>query len=317
MTKFKELAEKIKGEKNIALFLHINPDGDAIGSALALKLALKKIGVNSDVFSEFPMPQKFGYLKGIDEVKSALNGTYTAYMAVDCTGSSRIGNFQNDFDKFKNTYSLDHHISNEYFAKYNLVNDCPSNSENVFRLIKELGVVIDAEIANCLATGLITDSGNLKHVGVKGDTIRILAELVDDGADLNLINYKMFNEQSASRAMLFGKTMSQIKYFEDGKVAVITVSRENIKSSLAKDSDSEGFIDFIMGIQGVKVGACIFEKEENKYKISLRGKDVNVNEIAGVFGGGGHVLASGCQINGNYFEVLDKLHYAIKSHLPE
>lgn len=275
------------------------------------------MGIESDVYSEFSMSQKFDYLTGITDVKHQIEGSYTAYMAVDCTGTSRIGIFQSDFEKFKNTYSLDHHISNEYFANYNVVNDCPSNSENVFKLIKELGVKIDEDIANCLATGIITDTGNLKHIGVTGETIRILAELVDDGANLNLINYKMFNEQSVARAKLFGLTMSGVKYLEDGKVAVITVSRENIMLANATDSDTEGFIDFIMGIKGVKVGVCLFEKELNKYKISLRGKGVNVNEIAGVFGGGGHVLASGCQINGNYFEVLDKLHYAIKSHLPE
>lgn len=317
MTKFKELADKIKGEKKIALFLHINPDGDTIGSTLAIQLALSKLGIESDVYCENEVPIRFNYLKGVESIKTTLVGDYTAYMAVDVSCVSRVGIFQNDFERFKNTYSLDHHISNDFFAKYNLVNDCPANAENAYKFIKELGVKIDKDIANCLATGLLTDTGNLKHVGVTGETIRILADLVDLGADLNLINFKMFNEQSVERARLFGLTMSNIKYLEDGKVGIITISKQNMLLCGAKDGDTEGFIDFVMGIRGVLVGACLLEKEENKFKISLRGKGVNVNEIASVFGGGGHILASGCQINGNYYEVLDKLSYAIKSHIPE
>ncbi len=317
MITFKELADKIKGEKKIALFLHIHPDGDTIGSTLAIRLALKKLGIIADAYSADEIPERFNYLVGVNEIKSALLGDYSAYMAVDTSCISRVGIFQEDFEKFKNTYSLDHHISNDFFAKYNLVHDCPANAENAYKLIKELGVEIDKDIANCLATGLLTDTGNLKHVGVKGETIRILADLVDLGADLNLINFKMFNEQSAERALLFGLTMSNIKYIEDGKVAFITIRKRDMISCKAKDGDTEGFIDFIMGISGVNVGVCLLEKEENKFKISLRGKGVNVNEIASVFGGGGHLLASGCQINGNYYEVLDKLSYAIKSHLPE
>ncbi len=317
MIKLNELSKKIKGESKFALFLHIHPDGDAVGSSLALMLALKKIGIEADVFCEDKIPEKFSYLKGVNVIQNALNCTYPAFMALDSGDLNRLGKFSVEFENHKNTYSIDHHISNTYYAKTNYVCDLPSNSENVYNLINELQIEIDSDIANCLATGIITDTGNLKHKGVKSETIRILANLVELGADLNLINYKTFNEQTKERANLFGITMSKIKYESGGKVAIISVTKENLKISGAKEEETEGFIDFIMGIKGVTVGACLLEKDASKYKISLRGKGVNVNEIAGVFGGGGHILASGCQINGDYYEVLDKLTYAIKSHLPE
>ncbi len=103
----------------------------------------------------------------------------------------------------------------------------------------------------------------------------------------------------------------------DGKIAVATVTDENIRLSNALRDETEGFIDFVMGVKGVEVGACLLELENGKYKISLRGKSTNVAEIAEVFGGGGHILASGCQIKGDYEEVVDKLVYACKQHVKE
>ena len=111
--------------------------------------------------------------------------------------------------------------------------------------------------------------------------------------------------------------MSKLRFFEEDKICIGTITRENIKISGARDDETEGFIDFIMGIDSVEVGASIMELENKTFKISLRGKTANVKEIAAVFGGGGHILASGCRMQGEYEEVIDKLVFAIKQRLPE
>lgn len=318
MIDLNKLAEKIKGETSVALFLHIRPDGDAIGSALALKGALTKLGIKVDAYCDDTIPERFWYLKGATEIKNGeIVGKYSAFVAVDSAEINRLGKYAVLFNEFKNTYLIDHHETNHGYSKNDYVLGLSANCVNVFALINELNVEIDSDIANALATGILTDTGNLKHKGVEYSTIHTLATLVEKGANLNLINYKMFTAQSPARAKLFGLTMQKIRYFMDGKIAIATVSQVNISLSGARQDETEGFIDFVMGIQGVEVGACLLELENSKYKISLRGKSTNVAEIAEVFGGGGHILASGCQIKGDYEEVVDKLVYACKQHIKE
>ena len=129
--------------------------------------------------------------------------------------------------------------------------------------------------------------------------------------------YNTFKKQSKGRAKLFAKVMSKLRYFLDDSFAVASVFLADLNETGAKSSETEGFIDFIMGIEDVKVGACIMETSQNKYKISFRSKKTDVNAVAGVFGGGGHVLASGCQINGEYEEVVDKITCAVKRFIED
>lgn len=313
MISLKNLAEKLKSERKIALFLHVRPDGDAIGSALALKLVLEELGAECDVYCDDAIPERFFFLPSAAFVKNgAVEKNYTAMVAIDCAESTRLGKYATDFCAHKNTFVIDHHETNVGFSKNDYVKSLPANCENVYNLIKFLGVEIKKETANALATGIITDTGNLRHKNVTPSVIRALADLVEKGADLNAITFNMFTAQSKERAKLFALTMEKIRYFHDGKIAIATVTKNNLQISGAKPDETEGFIDFVMGIRGVEVGACLLEQSENKYKVSLRGKETDVAEVASVFGGGGHVLASGCQIRGEYEEVIDRLVFAIK-----
>ena len=127
----------------------------------------------------------------------------------------------------------------------------------------------------------------------------------------------MFTKQSKERAKLFGLTMSNIRYFLDDKLAIATVSKKILKESGALLEDTEGFIDFVMGVDTVKVGICISEMDNGKFKCSFRSKGPDVNQIAGTFGGGGHILASGCQIQGEYEDVIDKLRFVVSQYIDD
>lgn len=315
MITISEFAKNLKAEKSVAIFCHVRPDGDTLGSSFALKKALESIGVKAEVFCEDPVPKKFDYFSKPLLLKSALDGEYSAFIAVDVADISRLGGFEKAFMHHKNTYCIDHHISNTRFADKSLVIEQASNAENVFELIKHMGIEISVDIANLLATGVVTDTGNFKHKNVTSGTLSVASELVSCGADLNKIVYNTFTKQTKERAKLFGMVMSKIRYFNDCRIAFITVTKSDLEATGAHAEETEGFIDFVMGIDTVEIGACIMETDKNKFKISLRSKGANVNAVAGTFGGGGHVLASGCQLHGDYEEVVDKLRYATVQHL--
>jgi len=312
-----ELSLKLKKEKSVAIICHVRPDGDTLGSALALFHALNNLGIKAKVFCDDTVPSRFFFLKSAEFVESNLSGEFSAMLAIDCADLTRLGDFYEAFSKHKNTYVLDHHVSNTRFAKENVVIDNASNSENVLALIESLNAEITTEIANLLAMGIMTDTGNFKHKNVTANTMRSASKLIEKGADLNNIHYHMFSKQTKQRAKLFGITMSKIRYFLDDRFAVASILESQLIESGAKRDETEGFIDFVMGIEGVEVGACILEMDKNKYKISFRSKGTDVNAVAGTFGGGGHVLASGCQIQGEYEEVVDKICFAVSRHIKD
>ena len=312
-----ELSSKLKQEKSVALFCHIRPDGDTLGSALALSSALKNLGIRAQVFCDDVVPSRFFFLDAVKTIKRELDGEYSALVAIDCADSTRLGNFYDAFVKHKNTYSIDHHVSNTRYAKVNYVFDNSSNCENVLSLIEELGVDIDKETATLLVMGIMTDTGNFKHKNVSVNTMHSAGKMVEKGADVNSVHYHMFTKQSKERAKLFGQTMSKLRYFLDDRFAVATVRLNDLKDANALPEETEGFIDFVMGIETVEVGACIMELEKNKFKISFRSKGADVNAVAGTFGGGGHILASGCQISGEYEEVIDKITFAVSRYIED
>ncbi len=317
MISLSELSSKLKQEKSVALFCHIRPDGDTLGSALALSNALKNLGIRAQVFCDDVVPARFFFLDAVKTVKRELDGEYSAFVAIDCADGSRLGNFYDAFIKHKNTYSIDHHVSNTRYAKVNYVVDNSSNCENVLALIENLDTDIDKEIATLLVMGIMTDTGNFKHKNVSANTMHSAGKMVEKGADLNTVHYHMFTKQSKQRAKLFGQTMSKIRYFLDDRFAVATVRLKDLKETNALPEETEGFIDFVMGIDSVEVGACIMELENNKFKISFRSKGTDVNAVASTFGGGGHILASGCQISGEYEEVVDKITFAVSRYIED
>jgi phosphoesterase RecJ-like protein len=316
LTSLKDLTKNLRSQSLVAIICHIRPDGDALGSACALKNALNDIGIKAHAFCDDVIPEKFDFIIGKNDISNApLSENYSAIISVDCADISRLGVYANDFLAHKNTFNIDHHISNNSYAKYNYVCDEPSNALNIYQIIVELGAPISQHTANLLQMGIMTDTGNFTHQDVDKKAHLVTAELIDKGANLNEIYYHNFKKQTKARAKLFGMVMSKLRYFNQDRLCVATIFQQDLQSTGAHQSETEGFVDFIMGIDGVEVGACVMEMGENKYKISLRSKGTNVNAVALSFGGGGHLLASGCQINSEYEDVLDKLSFAVSREL--
>ena len=315
-----QIANRIKSTKSVLIVGHMRPDGDAFGSALALSCALDTLGIDNEVCVETDVPSNLAFINGIERVKKAPTRAYDLLVTVDCSDEQRLGALQDEFLAAKrkkiDTVNIDHHISNNSFAKYNYVRECSANCMNVAALIEGLGAPFDKKTAEYLLIGLLTDSGNFSHDDVTEETLTLAAKLVAAGADIRYYHYMLFKKQPKARAALFAKTMSGMRYYHDDRFAVIVVSKENMELCGADNGMTEGFVDFPLNVETVEVAASVMEVKKGQYKISLRSKEyADVNKIAGVYGGGGHIRAAGCMLFGDVEEVIDKLSYTVSQYL--
>ena len=313
-----EIAKKILSFESVLIFSHNRPDGDTLGSAFAVKLALEKIGKRVCITCASPIPEKYSIFKESKSVKlpQEVQESYSCHLAVDCSTENMIGDAYGLFIKNKNTFNIDHHDSNTKYASYNFVEDKASCCEIIYDFIKAVGVEIDEDIANSVLLGTVTDTGNFMHSNTTENTLAVASELVGKGANLHAISYAMFKNQKIERAKLYANTINNIRFFEDGKIAIISIFKSDFEKFYATQDMTEGFIDFPLSIEGVEVAVSIMESKQNCYKVSFRSKGkINVNEVASSFGGGGHVLASGCVVCGFYEDVKEKIIRAISINL--
>lgn len=314
-----EIVEQLKKAESAAIFCHARPDGDALGAGLALYTALRNAGKQVIVCCEDLPPEKFSFLPSMANVKRGLptKTAYDTFISVDCADVSRMGVFADAYLKFNGTtVNIDHHISNKEFAKYNYVYECPASCELLTEILIAADFEITKEIADLLMLGLITDSGNFTHKDVSEKTFSVAAKLRACGADVNLINYNMYARQSKVRALLYVRVMSKMRFALDDRLTFIVTTQEDLENTGADKSLTEGFVDFPLTIDGVEVSVSMMEVKKRQYKISLRSKGaVNVNAVASVFGGGGHILASGCMLCGELEEVIEKITYAVYQNI--
>lgn len=315
-----QIANRIKQAKSVAIFAHMRPDGDALGSAMALACALDFLKTPYQVCVETEIPANLAFVEAFRNVLKAPTQEYDLLITVDCSEEQRLGVLADTFMTAKrkkiDTVNIDHHISNTRFAKYNYTRVCAANCMNIAALIEELGAPIDKKTAEFLLIGLLTDSGNFSHDDVTEETMLLAAKILKADVDIRYYQYNLFKKQSKARAALFARTIQSIRYYHDDRFAAIIVTKKNMEECGADDSMTEGFVDFPLNIESVEVAVSILEVKRNQYRISLRSKTyADVNKIAGVYGGGGHVRAAGCMLFGELEEVLDKLSYTVSQYL--
>ena len=320
MDNLQTIANRIKSAKSVVIFLHMRPDGDAFGSGLALSCALDNLGIENQVCVETGIPSNLAFIDGIDKVKKAPQGEYDLLVAVDCADLPRLGALSDEFlratRKKIDTVNVDHHISNTCFAKFNYMRECASNCMNIATLISYMGAPLDKKTAEYLYIGLLTDSGNFAHDDVTEEVFSLAAKLAGAGVDVRYYNYNLFKRQPKARAALHSLVMSGMRYYHEDRLAVIVITRAMMEKCGADNGMTEGFVDFPLNVEGVEVAASVMEVEHRRYKISLRSKEyADVNQVAGKFGGGGHIRAAGCMLFGELEEVLDKLSYAVYQYL--
>ncbi len=309
-----DVALELKKRAKILIFSHNRPDGDTLGSAFALKYALEKKGKIADIVCAQRVPDKYDSLNFIGKtyLPNEVTEKYDCHIAVDCASELMFNSSYDLFIKNAVTINVDHHVSNSRYAKINYVEDRAACTEIIYGLIGYLDCEIEGNISNSLLLGIVTDTGNFMHNNVTKQTLQLASELVGKGANLHAISYAMFKNQKIERAKLYAHTINNMRFFEDGKISIISIFKSDFEKFSASQDMTEGFIDYPLSIEGVEVAVSIMESNANTYKVSFRSKGkINVNEVASSFGGGGHVLASGCVVCGFYEDVKEKIIRAI------
>ena len=298
---FLEVNNIIIKSKDIYIASHINPDGDNIGSILALAHALKKLNKNVHIIKTDNIPLDFNFLPGIELIKHYDLERLELLIVLDCGDIDRLGEFKSLVGKADNTINIDHHVSNTMFGKYNIIDDKASaTGELVYNLITNMEIEIDKDIATCLYTAISTDTGSFMYDSVTDKTHEIAAQLIRAGIDKSSITINLYQNRSMQRTKLFIDSFSTLNTYGDHKIATVKVTLDMLDKANAKMEDAEGIISFVRDIDSVEVAVLLKEFKENEIKVGLRSKKyVDVASICSTFNGGGHIRAAGCTIHEN------------------
>ena len=303
------IVERLKKEEGkILIFTHENPDADGIGSMLALCHFLTKKGKNITCGMKDDVPYICNFLPGVESIKKLpLNEEFDLAIVVDAAGAFRAGAEV----KAKEIVRIDHHIGGKSESSDDYVNpSAPATTCLIAEILKYWDESeIDSDIATCLYTGLLTDTGSFRYNNVTEKTFDMAKFLVSKGADPFYIAKMIYERNKPNTLHLLQRTLSTLQLFEDGKIAGLTVRRKFLEETKTKEEDTEGFVNYARSIDGAEVGFIMIQKEDFiTWRVSLRGKgSVDVQHVAKVFKGGGHKDAAGCRIVGKEEEVRERL----------
>lgn len=311
----KEAAEFLRNNDNFLLTSHVNPDGDGIGSILGLAGLLRQMGKSFHVICADPPQDKLGFLHAyniIETFDEAMKGklSFNAAIIVDVPHMDRVGATATLLKKDAKLLVIDHHISCEHFGTVNLViPEAAASAQIIAMLYDELGKTFDANSAEALYVGLSIDTGRFRFSNVTPAVFRLAARLVEAGAAPDILADLLYYNDPIETKIGLAKVIESIELHDGGKTAIAWLDYDFMNSEVGKKMDDEGFVNQPLAIKGVQTAFLIREKEKGKLRISLRSRtdDVDVNNLAEKFGGGGHARASGCRMEGVSIDEAKKL----------
>ncbi len=317
------ILDEIRKHQRFCVIGHQRPDGDCIGSQLALTQALESEGKDVCCWNQDPIPQKLRFLDPANRLAKPKEGEryeFDCVIAVDSASLDRVGTLNTHIENRKVLINIDHHASNTRYGDINWVSpNEPSSGELIYRLIRTARWALKASIADCLFTAISTDTGSFQYPTTRPSTYEIAGDLVDKGADLAKICDEVYQSYPLSRVKLLKHVYNHFKLKDDNKIAYFWLKPADYQRTGATREDTEGLIDHIRDIDPVIV-ACLFEELEPEVtRISLRSKSpfVNVNDIAKQFDGGGHKAAAGARIQGKLLTTQRRVVKAIRLALKE
>ncbi len=310
----------IGSAKTIGISSHVRPDGDATGSSLAMYLYIKKNypKIRVDVFLDMVLPE-LEFIDGANEVITDFKTDvekYDLFIVVDCS-KDRIGDAEKFFDAAKKTINIDHHVSNKGTGdELYIVPEASSACELVYDVLDK--DKIDIDIAKAIYTGMVTDTGVFKYNNTSPKTLKIAAELISYGFNFGKLIDHVFYEKTNLQNQILGRALLESILLMDGQCIVSVISKQSMDFYGAKSNDLDGIVNQLLLTVGVCCAIFMYEIAPLEYKVSLRSSgEVNVAEVAQMFGGGGHVRAAGCIVNGTQHDVINNLTKYIHKQLTQ
>jgi len=291
-----EVVAELRKRPAFVMVSHVKPDGDTLGAGLALGLALKKLGKRVHYFQQDPVPRNLRFMADTQYVSRAIPPDLppdTLWVFGDMSSTSRAGEFLPKLER-KQILDIDHHLGNEFFGglNYVLTHEC-STGTCVMHLLRELGVEIDREIATCLLTTIMTDTGGFMHSNTTPDVLQLSAELMRLGADKEEITQEIFANKRLAALKLLGRALNESVTGHDGRYIWSYVDDAMLAECKADGEDTEEIVNHLRSVEGIEV-AALFKHFDGEIRVSLRSSGrVNVQAAAARLGGGGHFRASG------------------------
>ncbi|OUM96936.1 MAG: exopolyphosphatase [Thermobacillus sp. ZCTH02-B1] len=281
---------------------HVQPDGDAISSTIAVRWLLDRLGKRSLMINEGRVPPRLAFLPYAGEIVNyggrKPERRFRAVVAVDCADFSRIGLVSELFDEPCALLNIDHHPTNDAFGTVNLLrHDAAATAEILFDLIEHAGLAIDAEAATVIYTGLLTDTGGFRYSNTSPHVMAAASKLLAAGADAHRLADRLLERMTVSQLRILQRGLARLEFTEDGRVGWLYIEPKDLEETGASGEDLEGLVNYARNIDGVEVGLLFKGMEDGTVKVSFRsaGK-ADVAAIAQRFGGGGHIRAAGCRL---------------------
>lgn len=303
-----QVVELIEAKRKFAITSHRRPDGDSLGSSLGLYWLLRALDKDVEVIMRDPVPHAYQQLPGATNVRvtPAVDDSYNAVFVIECSDVTRPG-----LDKLDKQFvvNIDHHSTTALFGKINWIDSTASAvGEMIYNLCKATGVRVTKEIAECVYTALITDTGSFHFSNTTERTFKVASELLRTGVKPAKAAEAVFASYPWSRIQLMGLVLSTARRDASGRVALLRHSLEMQHTAHASDEDADGFVNYPLTVGEVEAVAMLRESEPGVYRTSLRSKgEVNVAKVAEKFGGGGHRNAAGCTLRGTWEEAEEKI----------
>ena len=319
---YDDLIKIINRADNFLITSHINPEGDSVGSVFAMERLLHTLGKKTMIVCHDPIPNDFDFLglSWIQYTQLKDNPSFQWAIILDSPSMERVGDVGHLIADTSKVINIDHHVSNKFFGAYNVVDSNASScGEMLYALFKQLHITVSKEVAVLLYTAISTDTGSFRYNNTSEHTHAVISDLIKSGFDLTRLNEQLYSNMSIGRIKLLELFLHNVHFSQDQTIAWSYLTHRDLLSVGAHPEDSEGFVNMLCDIKGVKIAFLAWEKNDNAMiKVSLRAKgNCDVNRIAKCFNGGGHTKASGCTIQDTLEGAIEKLLRKAHEHIVE
>ena len=292
--------------RSFVISSHVNPEGDAIGSMIAVGLVLEGLGKRVCMLMQDPLPVIYRFLPAADRVRRPpVEEDFDTAVVVDCESIGRVGSAAEAVQSASRLLVIDHHPAERSFGDVEIRDtSAAAVGELIYLLLREWNVPVSAEVAECLLTAILVDTGAFRYSNATPRTLRVAADLIEQGADMGRVISEVFESRPQSSIRLMGRALAAMKATDDGSITYATLSRGDFVAAGAAENETDGIVNQLLFASGAKV-AALFRESEEGVRVSLRSREgVDVSRIAREFGGGGHVRASGCTVQAPMDEAV-------------